>query len=737
MNGNNIIETFLNSEWPETKQGLVIEGCNNEFNRILFSILFFSKENFPPLKEIRRVTCDKIDSASFRYNENETLLILFPADDKTVKQIIWEKQILANICKKNCTFIALFSILHPHLTHNDKVYPEYLIGYPKNGHKKIFIPENKCKHCAPIILPNMKIGASQTRQTLFNILISCLYPPDQYFQVKRIKDIKNTAFLFKIKFKDKSLSYRYEVVKIDTISKIRKEQENFNILHCNRTTHAIYQIKRHAEFPGEFLGAIRSSAESSTDLQDFNVVPAGEYLETHSAFAKKLFLKIQANLKTIYSIEHIRPSIASTPAFPVYQKQILPEIMTIHIPWGLSSILVDNSREISTVNVGYLSSKLELKEKTEKICFLEVLDIQPDIEIRDRCYVVLKALDDNSNPVQIRWIYQSPGWQEDFIHCGIKEGAMIGLDPSNIDGVGYFLQLYNRLQEIDILDDIRPTDPKAVIYLRDLAQNKNPQENDRQELKNFLDREYLKLKNNRNNRLDTNRILNPLRLIDCFSNQTLLLLKETTGPCHGDLNLSNILVYMKNGAPLRKQAFETRLIDLASFGTEFPLSFDYVKLEAEIKNHLLAEKIHAGFKENINRQDIKKEYIQFIFEFENLLWKAQKTEKLPMEFFSEECKTLSAETQALFEDTNHPNKKNALFYETQNLFHLICLIRKTGKERYKSNDHDASILYQQQLFFYSIRTLTYQQLKKHSHIWAFLSAACAADNLDLKNSKGV
>ncbi len=62
---------------------------------------------------------------------------------------------------------------------------------------------------------------------------------------------------------------------------------------------------------------------------------------------------------------------------------------------------------------------------------------------------------------------------------------------------------------------------------------------------------------------------------------------------------------------------------------------------------------------------------------------------------------------------------------------IIYALRKFGQGRYENNLKDAVILYQQQLFFYSIRTLIYKSLKTQNKLWSLVSAIVAADNLNL------
>ena len=143
-----------------------------------------------------------------------------------------------------------------------------------------------------------------------------------------------------------------------------------------------------------------------------------------------------------------------------------------------------------------------------------------------------------------------------------------------------------------------------------------------------------------------------------------------------------------------------RFIDIASFGFDYPLSFDYVKLETEIKTHILAFKLNA--KPNLK-------LISTIKQFEYMLQKD-----------SDDILLKNKNPQSIIIPLNISD-------DLKSFYKLLLNIRSDAYKRY--NDPIAPTLYRQQLLFYNLKTLTYRALSTTARVWTLISASICAEIL--------
>jgi hypothetical protein len=703
------------------------EACNclvttthPELTQILYkAIIDF---DLAGLKGIRRCFLSQIDYSGMWPLIDKPMLIISYPNTRSVKQIKNEKKILEFLYNQSDKkkMILLHSLEHPLLVNSLEVYPDKMLYWMLKDKKKrslwkrYIVPKNPWANTSAAKISLRRIGQKEEwKKMLFNTIASCLYPPDQYSQVQKLKNFKNNVFLVKVKFKDINLASRYEVIKIDSMRKIKKEKDNFDVVKTNLTGGKLYQVMNTVSLYGEFAGAIRSCAESSIDLKMFKVMSLRDLLvnKPEPGMIKKILCRVNDCLDAIYGLEHRNQS---EPAFPIYRNRIIPAVMDILIPFGLNQIHpADPGSKISKLMPDFKAIGTLDNDK----CFIKIVEILPDMQDIDLCTLFFEVEDSKGKTFLMRCLHRSPGWRESFIKLGLSPGQIVLI--SRMKQKGYLFQLFEVIKELNIAAGVSPADKKEKgdrNRLKERTTKIDPKQMEIRDLKTFINKPRLFLS------IGSPPVLkhrwNPLYLLERFSGENDLLLKEVTGPAHGDLNLDNILIYMEdenkikmvepsnentNNVKKEDEEPEVRLIDLASFATDYPLSFDYVKLEVEIKNHVLARPDFINLGDDFSSQEDKGKFVDFVFRFENKLWESGEQNDWPEEW----------------PDFVKP------------YVNIIKEIRKHGQARYQSNVEDAAILYQQQLFFYSLRTLTYRKVSKWAKLWAFLAAVVAADHLDL------
>ncbi len=718
------------SEFYHKDTNFIIVCADTEVNLFLFEK--FDDNRLVNLKQYRKMDLYHINPDGSWPLPDKPLLISARSFIKTIRRIDIEKRAIERLYQHHPKRMILLHALEDSLLINSSVvYPEAIrddllsdCASDSKRWKRFFVPKNAFITLPPVSASFRMISdaGNRDREKIFQYLTHCLYPPDGYKQVQRIRNFKKSVFLVKVKPKNKKLASRYEVIKMDSVFKINREMQNFDLVHANLTGAYLYQVLKSATFAGEFIGAVRSCAESASKIAMFRFVPLSEMLkqDIRKANAKKIFSHLQACLESFYQIGQ---KGRSKNAFKVYRETILPSVMDIAIPWGAMNFgLAEESDEISKIRVNFNQVGPLKDEKIDKLC-LRVLEIKPDDNENERCSLIFEAQDrDRDNleqAVQLRCIYFGMNWREKFINLGISEGSKVTI--RNMEAKGYLVQLFEAVERLNMIDDL-------TRYPAGEREKREP----------FIDRRksgqkrYARLERFiRRKKLNDPKLTpwfqtawNPLYLFDLFSQNNDLLFKEITGPAHGDLNLDNILVYSEESdknSPCEldennssefssdkddQPKMEVRLIDIASFGLNFPLSFDYVKLETEIKNHILAP-LFDDCCQKMKTGNEKDQFIDAVLSFEKQLWQIDDNANIEVGCLGKKWR------------------------EKTNLFlRLIREIRKKGQRRYRMNVEEAQILYQQQLFFYSLRTLTFRTLPKCGKRWALLAAMMAADHLN-------
>ncbi|KPA17004.1 hypothetical protein MHK_002778 [Candidatus Magnetomorum sp. HK-1] len=395
-------------------------------------------------------------------------------------------------------------------------------------------------------------------------------------------------------------------------------------------------------------------------------------------------------------------------AFTLYQKHIFPVCAVAKIHFG--QLKKVNEKNCSTTQPFTISNFWKLEHKDS--FYGKILEITPSLIDSDKCCLsLIPVKKDHSCCVQIHFQDSLKDWRELLMRKGISEGCTVEIRDTTL--IGTLLTVYETiinqvaLTEVSLDENDDQHKVSKIFY--------NPKYNELESrLNNFIENDNFSL-------INGDKYYNPLFIFKKFANRDTLLL-ENTGAAHGDLNLDNIIFHMLgNNDEDNKNLFsiedryELKLIDLSSFDTDYPLAFDYVKLEVEIKNHILSKDLinHLIYNEEISQDMLKLEFTNIVISFEKLLLKNTDSEIF--------------KNNIVYNNEKFTNKM-------KQLFHLLLRLRISGIKKY-SGRHDSHKLYMQQLFFYSLRSMMFETDENSNEIpnwrkrWAFLSALVASESL--------
>jgi hypothetical protein len=303
--------------------------------------------------------------------------------------------------------------------------------------------------------------------------------------------------------------------------------------------------------------------------------------------------------------------------------------------------------------------------------------------------LALKSVSNNhNNSIHLHCNFRLKDWQKLFIQRDISEGSIIEI--KNLTFYGSLFQVYRTMIENVALFKKDPLISEIIF----------PENQQVDSISNIFSKANISLEDNFNQFIQNEKITlingsefhNPLYLFKRFATKVTLAL-ESTGAGHGDLNLGNILLHMKHNRKNDNsesfpelQDYEIKFIDLSSFKMDYPLAFDYVKLEVEIKNHILSKDLRKSYSENdrtLSEKDLKLKFTNDVILFENYLANNMQNSEL---------------TQSICDNSEFSPKMNQLIP-------LLLKLRQAGIKRYDRNQLDANKLYFQQLFFYSLHNI--------------------------------
>jgi len=549
------------------------------------------------------------------------------------------------------------------------------------------------------------------------LLCNQLYPPYRFKEINIInskkitEQIKSNVFLLKKIYRDFSQSL-YDVVKIDSKSKIQKEFLNYENINKESLNKYLYRVNNHTFLNGNFLGAISTTAINGSKISTLN-----KYIHdtidnlNDSNFDEKsqrinqIFNEIHNFLKEIIkqdeqneqNEQYIYNEEIDT--YDLYCKTIIPFAFKININ-ELNSIknIIDNDFKKTIIdNPFYLHNK-----KINKLNG-SITEINPNLQKDNICNLIIEMCD--SNHINVKSVINihsnnnifNYNWPEFFIKNKIDEKSNIQI--SNPHCISY---LYC------ILDKLELTNERESLNMDDNMDVDGPHS-----FKKKLNIEYFEKQ-----RYIFNNNINPFNFFNNIINQKLIFDPSVSG--HGDLNLDNILVNNN----------DVRIIDLASFNFELPLMFDYIKIETEIKNHILYKIVYNVLCDECKIKEIEKNN-EIYYNITKLLGFTNNSED--NDVFSNENKFCNKFVSYVF-DFEHSLFENNLKQDDNKikfLFNTICEIRKKAFERAKliiedEEKFDLIKIYKQELFFYSLRTILYDNLSYWARLWSFIAASVAA-----------
>ena len=629
--------------------------------------------------------------------------------DKSQLEKLFETKLFVQLLEQNkITF--LFSLEHSYLVKNTFIFPEKIFSYMATNQLKpyIFPFDDACKKNEVTVIPQIiqeSIFHNKQWHTYLTIMVPCLYRPGLFDKIYITNRLKKNVFFASVNSPE--IGLQYEFIKIDALHKIKKESENYNLINGNRLANFIYHIKSSILFENEYLGAMRSSAETQESYQRFKVFPLKKILEERTDIPVNDFSeKLDKCLKALHDIKIDKNTGVNS--FSLYQKHLFPSCATIKIhEWQLKKV---SQNEITPLKSSMFSIKnfWELSQISAPF-YCKILEVTPSQTIFNQCQLILIPITENQAlDTQFQCHFKNDDWKEIFIHHDIHEGSIIKINSATLIGNLFFVYrlIKDNVQLVRFYDTFNPNKIHISSFKKEF--NKFTQ---------FVSQKNIHLINDK-------LYINPLYLFKKVAIKDTLYL-ENTGSAHGDLNLNNIVLHMLNQDDMKKNGledkntYEPKLIDLSAFKTDFPLAFDYVKLEVEIKNHILSTSLIENLI-RIKEHDFKKEFTDTVLSFEMLLTSSIETNKSP--------------------DIIHENKK--FTEKMKQLFPFILKLRHLGINKYKRDQKEAQILYMQQLFFYSLRSMMYKteplverevymntlEIRNWRKRWAFLGALVASES---------
>jgi len=678
------------------KKNFIITSLNSHISEIINDYL---KEQLK-VKELFSLD----DEGLKELFESSSESILTMVDKKgpfTISEIFYQCELLnrmfSEINKPKKRFIILIAYENSNILFNPFAFPykkinkdwyQTIIPCEKELIKTIneFIKQDECK----------LIGFPEDEKKI-KFLCNQLYPSNKYRSLEIIKQIKSNVFLLRKIYRD-SNNFVYDILKIDSKGKIRKERCNYEKINKDSLNKYLYRVNNHNFFKGNYLGSI-----STTAITGYKVKTLEDYInEAIKNLNDSNFDNSSENIKVIFKQIHnflieINKPVCSKieDAYVLYSKTILPFSFKMNINELKYIKKVDGDYNNEIIDKPFIINKRKNK------VYGKIIEINPNLKKDNTCYLKIKInsakqeyytkLTININSDNQMYNYN---WPEFFIKNNIYEDITIEISNSYCEG--YLNCIFKNLKSIKNIKEFEPNDIKFIKF-KDIENKKNIYNNN----------------------------INPFYAFNSKINGDLYA--ETSVNGHGDLNLNNILINNKD-KDNNPENLKIRIIDLASYSNDIPLMFDYIKMETEIKNHILTKILYNSLSEKLKITNIDLtpnilQTITTILGFSNNNIKNNKSDKFCNEFIS----FVFDFEKDLFSQELSKNKNIKIKF----LFDFILEIRKKAFDRAKElqgngNDELFLILYKQELFFYSLRTILYDNLSYWAKLWSFIAASVAA-----------
>jgi hypothetical protein len=545
-----------------------------------------------------------------------------------------------------------------------------------------------------------------SNKQLYNIVIPALYSQInnikklEYIEEGRLESNKTKLSTWKLFFSKEGFS-KYEIIKIDSIYKIKKEKYNYDMLESNYTSDILYHVSGVAEFREEFICAIRYSPTLNYDDHNLKLKTFKTLLKEESFYANHYYEKLSSHINKLYNIAD--GTYSKNDTFAYYVQSIFGWMIDMNISNinNITKVQIDNTKPLYNFDIQDALEKFEeLRDKGIKAKIIEIDTLQKQLRL---------TLENNEGIVPIIKLHfniDSEICKRYFHKIGLKEGESIFINGGICKGLMVTIEEQIKTIGRNISEPFesktRPFSPDKQ-FLREHKSVDRIVDKPYIEIKNYNKEISYQVKNKHRIINDEyieivdEKIYNPLYLLNQYRIKNKKLYQDKFGIAHGDLNLDNIIISYDHQ---NKQKFEMRFIDIASFGFDYPLSFDYVKLETEIKTHILAFKLNA--KPNLK-------LISTIKQFEYMLQKD-----------SDDILLKNKNPQSIIIPLNISD-------DLKSFYKLLLNIRSDAYKRY--NDPIAPTLYRQQLLFYNLKTLTYRALSTTARVWTLISASICAEIL--------
>jgi hypothetical protein len=697
-------------------KGYQIVVANQHFSSILFDAIIKYNLSGQPCRT--RYILEGVDIIE-DYRPDQPLFIVSGSYNAppTLQMIKEERKILNKIVNRIQTFkniYFLLSIDYPQLYQNILIFPQEMIqNLLKSSIPEAYIPYDDFLKPKAVNINFQVDNLSGEIRDYFYYFVPLLYSSEFYQEVIVKEEIKSNVFRVQVVLNDtapiKGGSVKqYEVIKFDAISKIKREHDAFERMNTNRLSDILYRIRKTAYFKGNYVAAIRTSAAGVfSDDHTKQRTLRDVFLDSETNHVAKIQC-IQSTFDNLKRINDIFPIFESKNPMRAYQKTILPFTLTSKIVNIPDISLAKDHEPLSRI-----SDDLLMFSQQEPLC-CELTAIIPNFENINQCKLLLNiASKDNPDQLlKIRCDYHDIGWHNSLNRENIKIGKKVWLD--NLTFGGWLFHTYtvfydnqplllhkkhhdhlgspntmassNILRDsLNSLDYIDPTETQAFDQeTQHLSKDNHGKNSIYRAFKEMLASKILEIHTRKNK----HRIQNPFHLIHKIINSELTLEKEYLGAGHGDLNLNNVITHFDQSNQVR-----INFIDLSEFNEQLPLAYDAVVLETGIKLHILTNEMKPYSANDAT---------DTILDFERQLY-------------------------------SHKPLEDRQWSETlQTYYSIIQQIREIALNRYPSYRATAYRCYTQQLFFYSLRAMSYRGIDTNAIKWAFYSAAIAGEQLIAK-----
>jgi len=488
---------------------------------------------------------------------------------------------------------------------------------------------------------------------------------------------------------------RQDYVKFDSIKKINAEKEHYEWIQSNKITPCTYNVKNTCTFRGEFTSAISSCGDTLNTLSLKDVLK--KYNIDQQEKSCKLLTAVFEAFDQLYSLEdpdekqdfnymdHLKTIITTVEIISIERFYPVPEIQQLNEQYSIFNDLFNFKREIKKCYFKIIDILPGFDKKVDSDDYKMILEAYPQTEDNKKWKIILK-----SEKVK-GW--NDTDWKENFPLRGIKTGTVICCEDVKIES--FFVKFYNTIHQL---------------------QNKIPKDNSSEQSISYYDKngkecfhEFETIS------LNKSEYVNP-----AYGMKNNGFLNDMFSIAHGDANLNNIIIEQGEDNLLQPKDAESNfscidinninaiLIDFAAFGNQYPIAFDMVKMEVEIKNHVLSALLEPLC------DKYTAHYINLSIQIEEYLY-SDGEEEIDFSFIDNE---------------SIQKRKNEICV----ILAAILQIRNKAFERYQSKKihRNAKILYLQQLFFYSLKTLSYK-ISESADYYKAISVLLAAQKIFKRN----